>query len=319
MRRFLISGLMLGLAATSFGSAFASPNQPYGMDRRGPTDTRTPELPHCDRALGTAAIKEPSRDWWSGLGLSNPEALLKLYALKSGCLRIVDRGAGLGMHNTEGDLNRGGDLQRGSNVGRGQVAAADFFIIPDIAESNSNSGGNNVGAAVGSFLPGGFGALAGSVRSKSAEAHTLITLEDARTLEQLHISEGAAKKTDWSIGAGGLLAGTTGIGGLAGSGYTNTDQGKVIAAAYFNAFIDLVEYMQAQQPGAAQANAPIAAQRVTDDVGLRKDPTPQGKILFTLHAGALVYPTGQRNGVWMEVDDENGNRGWISSARATAH
>ena len=91
MRRLLISGLMLGLAVTSFGSAFASPSQPYGMDRKGPNDTRTPELPHCDRALGTVAIKEPGHDWWSGLGLSNPEALLKLYALKSGCLRVVDR------------------------------------------------------------------------------------------------------------------------------------------------------------------------------------------------------------------------------------
>jgi len=26
-----------------------------------------------------------------------------------------------------------------------------------------------------------------------------------------------------------------------------------------------------------------------------------------------VFPTGQKNGVWWEVDDENGNRGWMSS------
>jgi hypothetical protein len=43
----------------------------------------------------------------------------------------------------------------------------------------------------------------------------------------------------------------------------------------------------------------------------------QARIVYTLHSGALVYPTGQRNGVWMEVDDENGNRGWMSSAYAT--
>ena len=52
------------------------------------------------------------------------------------------------MRNQEAGLGSNGDLQRGSNIGRGQVAAADFFIIPDIANSNRNSGGNDIGAAV---------------------------------------------------------------------------------------------------------------------------------------------------------------------------
>ncbi|MGH6970769.1 MAG: SH3 domain-containing protein, partial [Caulobacteraceae bacterium] len=93
--------------------------------------------------------------------------------------------------------------------------------------------------------------------------------------------------------------------------------GKVIMAAYYNAFVDLVHYMQAQQPGAEQASAPAAAQTVTRDVALRSDPSPRASVVYTLHVGALVYPTGQRNGVWMQVDDENGNRGWMSSAFAT--
>ncbi|MFI4976662.1 MAG: SH3 domain-containing protein, partial [Caulobacterales bacterium] len=108
------------------------------------------------------------------------------------------------------------------------------------------------------------------------------------------------------------------FGGLAGSGYTNTDIGKVVMAAYYNAFVDLVHYMQAQQPGQQQANAPTAAQRVTVDTPLHRQADADSPIRFTLHTGALVYPTGQRNGVWMEVDDENGNRGWVSSAHVTA-
>ena len=149
----------------------------------------------------------------------------------------------------------GGDLQRGSNVGRGQVAAADFFIIPDIANSNRNSGGNNVGAALGGFLPGGFGALAGGLRIKKSEAHTLITLEDARTTEQVYVAEGTAQKSDMSFGGGGGLGSWSGFGALAGSGYSDTDIGKVISAAYFNAFTDLIHYMQAQSPGAQAASA----------------------------------------------------------------
>ncbi len=315
MRKFLTGFLAIGIAAASMATpAFAQ----YGMDRNGPKNTLTPDLPHCDRPLGRAAIKEPENRWWEGLGLSNPEALLKLFALKSGCLRIVDRNGGLAMRNQESGLNSSGDLQRGSNVGRGQIAAADYFIIPDIAGSNRDSGGSNIGAVAGSFLPGGFGALAGSVRVKKSEAHTLITLEDARTTEQLYVAEGAAQKSDVSFGAGGGGGGWGGLIGAAGGGYSDTDIGKVIGAAYFNAFVDLVHYMQAQEPGAQAASAPIASQRTTTDVQLRANPSTSAKVVYTLHAGASVYPTGQRNGIWMEVDDENGNRGWMSSAFATS-
>lgn len=313
---------MRALIAAALSLVLALPAAPamaqYGMDRNGGKNNMTPDLPHCARPLGTAAVKEPERDWWSPLGLSNPEAILKFYALRSGCVRMVDRAGGLAMHNQERGLNESGDLQRGSNVGRGQVLAADYFIIPDIVTQNAHSGGSNVGGALGGFLPGGFGALAAGIHTNSSEAHVLITLADARTTEQMYIAEGAAKKTDLSFGGGGGFGGWAGFGALAGSGYTNTDIGKVIMSAYFNAFTDLITYMQNQQPGAAAANAPVASQRTTTQVQLRGGPSLTARIVYTLHAGASVYPTGQRNGIWMEVDDENGNRGWMSSAFATS-
>lgn len=314
MRTMIAAALSLGMAAAALATPAAAQ---YGMDRGGPKNTMTPDLPHCDRPLGTAAVREPDRDWWTALGLSNPEAIIKFYALRSGCVRMVDRAGGLAMRNQEAGLNASGDLQRGSNVGRGQVLAADYFIIPDIVTQNAHSGGSNLGGLAGGFLPGGFGALAAGIHTNSSEAHVLITLSDARTTEQMYIAEGAAKKTDVSFGGGGGFGGWAGFGALAGSGYTSTDIGKVIMAAYFNAFTDLIHYMQAQAPGQAAANAPIAAQRTTAAVQLRGGPAMSARIVYTVHAGALVYPTGQRNGVWMEVDDENGNRGWMSSAFAT--
>ncbi len=54
----------------------------------------------------------------------------------------------------------------------------------------------------------------------------------------------------------------------------------------------------------------------TQAVTLRSSAAPNGAIVGTVKAGGAVYPTGQRNGVWMEVDDENGARGWMSSAFA---
>jgi hypothetical protein len=55
---------------------------------------------------------------------------------------------------------------------------------------------------------------------------------------------------------------------------------------------------------------------VTQDITLRASASPTAAGVGSVKAGAAVYPTGQRNGVWMEVDDENGARGWMSSAFA---
>jgi hypothetical protein len=313
-----ITGVVFSLSAILALSTPAAAQ--YGMDKKGPKDALTPELPHCDRPLGTAAVKEPSNQWWVQQGLASPEVLLKLFASRSGCLRMVDRNGGLAMHTGEEGLAQSGELQRNSNVGRGQVAAADYFIIPDLADSNSDSGGNNIGAAAGRFLPGGFGALAGGIKTKKSEAHVLITLVNARTTEQLYTAEGVAQKTDVSFNAGGGGGGYSGFAALAGGGYSNTDIGKVITAAYFNAFIDLVHYMQSSQAptaGAAAADAPIQAYKVSNPTNERATSSPSGKIIRSFKAGDMVYPTGQKNGIWWEVDDENGNRGWVLSTMIT--
>jgi len=284
----------------------------YGMDRNPPANATTPQLPQCARPIGTAAVQEPQNRWWESYNLSSPEVLIKLFAQRSNCLRIVDRNAGLAMRNQEADLGHSGALQPGSNVGNGQVAAADFFLIPDIANSNHNASGNNIGAAVGSFLPGGFGALAANIHTNTSEAQVLITLVNARTTEQLYVAEGAAKKTDVSFGGGGGGGGWSGFAALAGGHYSDTDIGKVITGAYFNAFVDLVHYMQqSAAPVAAVENQPQQAYNVIHPTLMKTQPNNSAHTVRSLGPGDEVFPTGQRDGIWWQVDDENANRGWV--------
>jgi curli biogenesis system outer membrane secretion channel CsgG len=287
--------------------ALASPAYAqYGADAKRPSGT--PELPKCQQPVGTVAIVEPQRQWWLQYGLGSPESLIKLYAQRSNCLRVVDRNQGLAMRSQERALGSSGELQRGSNVGAGQIKAADYTIIPDIADANSNAGGG--GAALGGFIPGPAGALLGAIRTKQSTAHVLLNLVNVRTTEQEYTAEGTAQKTNISF-AGGGFAGL--IGGVAG-GYSNTDIGQIIAAAYLNAFVDMVSHMQGMQAGGAQASAPIQTYAVRQPVALHAGPAPTAKVVRQFHAGDSVFPTGQKNGVWWEVDDENGNRGWVSSA-----
>ncbi|MDR7229220.1 hypothetical protein J2X45_000283 [Caulobacter sp. BE264] len=74
--------------------------------------------------------------------------------------------------------------------------------------------------------------------------------------------------------------------------------------------------VSATVPATMSATAAPNLLATTQDVSLRGAASPTATIVGTVKAGATIYPTGQRNGVWMEVDDENGARGWMSSAFA---
>ena len=116
------------------------------------------------------------------------------------------------------------------------MVAADYGLSPEIVFSNSDAG--QVGAAIGGLVGGRYGGLLGKVGGAltTKEASTLLTLVDQRSGVQIAASEGSASKSDFA----GLvaLAGSS-AGGRIG-GYTNTPQGKVIAAAYMDAFNQMV-------------------------------------------------------------------------------
>jgi hypothetical protein len=47
---------------------------------------------------------------------------------------------------------------------------------------------------------------------------------------------------------------------------------------------------------------------------LRATASEKGKVVRTLDSGMILYPTGNSQGVWREVSDEVGNKGWVSNA-----
>jgi len=295
----------LALFVLAAAVAVASPAAAqYGADKKRPAGT--PELPKCQTPVGAVAIKEPETAWWAQYNLGSPEALIKLMAQRSNCLRVVDRNGGLAMRDIERNLGGSGELQRGSNVGAGQVKAADYALVPDIAGANANSAGFG---ALGGLVGGRAGAVLGGLSAKRSEARVVLTLVNMRTTEQEYVAEGTAQKTNIALGGGGF----SGIVGLAGGGYSNTEVGQVIAAAYLNAFVDLVRHLQGTMPGQAQAAAPVQTYVAKQQIQLRITAAPTAKVVRTLAVGDSLYPTGQKNGVWWEVDDENGNRGWVTS------
>ncbi|MGH6887771.1 MAG: CsgG/HfaB family protein [Rhizomicrobium sp.] len=280
------------------------------------TDRKVADIPTCARNLGTIAIHEPEHNWWSDLNLASPEVLLKVFVRKSGCFTLVDRGKGFEMAQQERALASGGDLQQGSNLGKGQVKAADYVLVPDIASKNANAGGTNIGGILGGFVGHGVGTLLSNVSISSKTADVVLSVVDVRTSEDGPIEQGHGSKTDMGFGVGGGWGGWGGFGGAAASSYTNTDIGQVVTLAYIDAYTKLVNDMggmPAATGSSASAAAPAQAVAMTRIGRMYTTSSLRSKVLRTLDAGMLLYPTGNKDGMMWEVKDELGNQGWVSS------
>ena len=200
-------------------------------------------LERCASPLGTVSLVENQAAGWYTI-LRNeyrlpPTAnLLRLLVQQSNCFVVVERGAaGMNAMTRERALMQSGEMRQGSNFGGGQMVASDYGLSPEIVFSNSDAGG--IGGALGGIANRGrysalLGAVGGNMQTKEASA--LLTLVDNRSGVQVAASEGSASKTDF--GAFGTVFGGGGGGAL--GGYTNTAQGKVIAAAFMDAFNQMV-------------------------------------------------------------------------------
>jgi hypothetical protein len=268
--------------------------------------TKSAEIPKCSKSLGSIALVDGEGKGWLAYELGAPSTLLKTFVSRSGCFKLVDRGAGMDALEKERALAAGGSLQKGSNMGQGQVKAADYVLVADIAGGNQNAGGSALGAVAGGLIGGRFGALAGGIKTSKVEAQTVLSVMNVRTSEVEATVEGFAKKTDLSFGGGGFI----GWGGAGGGAYESTEVGKVVGLAFLDAYRQLVGQMGGL-PDSASAAAPQKAFTVRSAVDLKRSPSASGSTVRKLDPGMMVYPTGAKEGMWWEVSDENDNSGWV--------
>src|SRR5690348_16701557 len=139
-------------------------------------DQPPPQIPTCDKKIGTLAVTEPENHWWLQYNLESPEALIKVFVSQSKCFTLLDRGKGLAAAEKERALASSGEMRGGSNIGKGQMKAADYVLVPDVVTKNNNSGGNRIGGMLGGMLGGVAGAVVGGISLKSKTADVVLTL-----------------------------------------------------------------------------------------------------------------------------------------------
>ena len=281
-------------------------------------------LEHCDRPMGAMAVVEPQSEYLTALArynLQSPVGLIRMMIQQSNCFIVVERGAGMRNMMQERQLDASGETRTGSNMGTGQMVAADFILTPAVVFSENNAGG--VGGAVGGLLGGKFAAAAGGLKFK--EAQTSMLVADSRSGVQVAAAEGSTKKADMRLGAG-LFGGGFGAGA---GGYGNTNEGKIIAAAFMDNYNKVVGVVRndaslqrnvgtLKQEAAAGGQKKAGAGLNEGDVlgpkiaGVKLLATPDdaGKVVATLGHGDEVVVTGEEKNGYINVQG-SGGAGWV--------
>jgi hypothetical protein len=285
------------------------------------------KLEHCSAPMGAMAVVEPQNEILIALTryqLSSPVGLIRMMIQQSNCFVVVERGAGMQNMMQERALASSGQLRESSNVGGGQMVTADFILTPSVVFSENNAGG--LGAGVGGLFgrkAAVVSAVAGGIKFK--EAQTSMLLADSRSGVQVAAAEGSTKKAD--LGAGGALFG--GGFGAIGGGYGNTNEGKIIAAAFMDNYNKIVTVIRndsslqrkvgtlkqeaaaggAKKAGAVFDEGDVVVPKIAN-VKLLAEPSDTAKPLATLgRADELVVIGAEKNG-YINVQGATAT-GWV--------
>lgn len=203
------------------------------------------ELLKCDAPVAVVSLVE-NQHGYTGIGHGglpeSPLPLVRVVMQQSGCFRIVDRNAGLKATVQEQELKDQGILRADGKVKKGQGIMAQYSVVPNLTFSEQNAGRQIGGILAAIPFLNKFAGAAEQVKFK--EAQVVLLLTDNETTEQLSSATGSARSTD--LGVGGLAFGAGG--GLGGMGWSNTNEGKVIAAAFLDAHNNLVTQVRALAP-----------------------------------------------------------------------
>jgi curli biogenesis system outer membrane secretion channel CsgG len=235
----LIGALCLALAACGKQGVELGQGGAVVTGSAGPAGAHNaaPQMATCTQPVAVVSLVE-NRGGYIGIGRGglpeSPLPLVRVLMQQSGCFRIVDRNSGLESTIREQDLKDKGVLRADDSVRKGRGIVAQYSVVPSLTFSEQDAG-RQIGGIL-AMIPflSQFAGAAEQVKFK--EAQVVLLLTDNETTEQLSSATGAARTTD--LGLGGLLGGRAG--GLGGLGWSNTNEGKVIAAAFLDAHNHLV-------------------------------------------------------------------------------
>lgn len=256
-------------------------------------------LTTCTQSYGTIAIVDGDTQGWSEFGLGSPRDLINSLAIESGCFTPHTGGSAPATYLM--------------NVIAGEKEEVDQSI--NLAKTVATEGLLRSGAAgavlskvpLAGALMGAFGGFGGKKKTLSAG----IKLLSPANGQTIALGSGEVKKTSIKFGnnSGGW------VGGAAASGYSGNKKGKMLVEAFviaFNAISAQGPALASMTPAASSPAPAVKMAEVAVDTAMRGTPKANGAEVRTLRSGTTLSPTGKREGLFIEVEDNFGTKGWVS-------
>lgn len=258
-----------------------------------------PELVKCTESLGTVALVDGDTAGWNEYGLGSPRALINALAVESGCFTPHNAASGAparflvtAIAGSEEEVDRGIEMAKAGATEalvRSGAAAQVLGRVP-----------------MGGALLGAFGGLGGK-RKTYAAGLRVVSPANGMTVAA---GSGTVRKASLTFG-GNSWAGNA----ASAAGYSGSKDGQALAEAFIIAFNQLVAQRESlgQAPQAALAAAPAAPGATTAvATTMRSGPAASAAEVRALRAGTALIPTGKREGLFLEVSDSFGTKGWVS-------
>lgn len=260
------------------------------------------QLVRCEQSLGTIALVDGPGAGWSQWNLGSPRALIIRLATESGCFTPHSGGAEparflvTAIAGTQEEVDQGLELARG--------AATEALVRTGAASSVLRS------VPFGGAALGMLGGLGGR-RTTVAAALNVVS---PATGQPIASGSGSVTRSSLSFNRSD---GAWARGLAETAGYASSREGQRLTEAFILAFNQVVAQRAAleaaPQPGSAATAAPrAAAAQVAVDTVMRAQASADASEVRRLRAGTDLTPTGNRDGLWIEVEDSFGTKGWVS-------
>lgn len=252
-------------------------------------------LSRCDASLGSIALVDGDIAGWSKYGLGSPRELLNAMALESGCFTTRNPASNEPVRFLITAI-AGDQEQVDQGIQLAKTAAVEGLVRSGAASSVMR------GVPGGAML-GMFGGLGGRKKTIAAGLR-VVSPTNGQT-----IATGTGSVTKSSLTFGGNNGWAA---GASAAGYGSSKDGQQLVEAFMIAFNGLVA-QQSVLASAPQSAAPQAAlATVGSDTSMRAAPAATSAALRALRAGTTLTPTGKREGLFVEVTDNFGTKGWVS-------
>ncbi|MEZ5710200.1 MAG: SH3 domain-containing protein [Blastomonas sp.] len=289
MRRIIHSMTAIAFVA----AALSAPAMAKGSDDNV-------ELVKCEQSYGTVAITDGDTQGWTQFNLSSPRAMIGAMVTESGCFTLHNPASGgradfliSAVAGSEEEIDQTMNMAKGlatEGLVRSGAAGAVLSKVP-----------------FGGSMLGMFGGLGGKKKTISAG----LRLMDPANGMTVLTGTGASQKTSIKVlGRDDWVAASQGSMGQ----YASSKDGKLVTSAFIGAFNTMVSqagalanYQPAQQAAPASSNAMVAV-----DTVMRAGPSAEASTVRTLRADTELVPTGNREGLFVEVKDNYGTQGWVS-------